>query len=303
MFRYLLNDAPKNRTDLELLGEFAKHAASAYMGCDRVPLNDSIIKIAQVNNLPPSQVAILCQEANKEVHSSMFDRSADKYTNFDLANPNIVLEGLGSVKTASAPISDSDYYASPTERVAFPDFERVGRSGHDGLRDNSKFVKQASIEKIAQEARNLFKDKILLEDHIEYLEKQFVKTARDHLTQYRIDERRGQYPYLTKFTKMAGLSDYDTRHLMDLLDHVMVRQGLIEKTADIKADASLVDWDMDARVTNGSHPLEMVIKTIVDKKNKHKLIEDRQNIIKDNLDNSGYDADGSILGTKRVRYL
>ncbi len=300
MFRYLVNDVPKSSTDLELLGEYAKYAASAYLGADKVPLNDSITKLAQVNNLGPPQVSIVCQEANKEVHSIMFDRSAEKYTSFDLADPSVVLGGAGSVKTASA---GSDYYQSPKEHIAPKDFDFFGGSGHSGLRDNSKFVKQASLEKLAEEAKQLFRDKVLLEDHIEYLEKQFVKTARNHLTQYRIDERRSQYPYLAKFTKIAGMSDEDTNHLMDLLDHVMVRQGLIEKTADQKADASLVDWDMDARVINGNHPLEMVIKTIVDKKNQHKLIEDRQNIIKDNLDNSGYDADGSVLGTKRVRYL
>ena len=303
MFRYLTNDVPKSQTDLELLGEYAKHAASSYLGSAGIPLNESITKTAQMNSLSPSQISILCQEANKEVHSALFDRGTSKYTDFNLANPSQVMAELGHTKTANTRVSDSDYHLSPSEHRQAPDFIYGGASGHNGMRDNSKLTKQASLEKLAQESKQLFRDKILLEDHMEYCEKNFVKVARNHLTQFRIDERRAEYPYLAKFMKIAGLDQPDISHLMDLLDHVMVRQGLLEKTADITADASLVDWDMDARVINGSHPLEMTIKTIVDNKNKHKLIEDRQNIIKDNIEACGQPADGAILGTRGVRYL
>lgn len=300
MFRYLTRDVPKNHADMDLIHDFAKTAANSYLGPSKTPLNFSIEKIASSSHLSPDQVNMLCQEANKEVHAALFDRSENKYTDFDLADSSQVLHALngGQVKTASSNFFENDYGLSPSEQREAPDFIVARATGHDGMRDMSKFQKQASFEKLSYELDNALKDRVLLEDQMSYLEKKFIKTARAHLTQYPLHARADQYPYIAMFNKQAGLSSDDNTNLMKMLNYVMVSQGLMEKNAEVPVDDDLIDYDLNARIINGDHPLEAIVKTIVDNRKNRDILTDRVNVIQDTLN-----GHGAVQGYKRVSNL
>lgn len=307
MFNYLTRDVPKSVVDLDLIHEYAKTAANSFLGPSNIPLNDSIEKIAHSSSLSPDHVNLVCQEANKEVHAALFDRSENKYTVFDLANSAQILDdmGGGQVKTASSDIFTNDYGMSPSEQNGNADFQVFGTSGHSGLNDSIQMVKRATVEKIAVELDRALKDRVLLEDQMHYLDKTFIKEARNHLTQVPLDCRRDLYPELYHFNKMAGLGTYDNKRLMTMLDYVMVNQGLMEKSAGSEVADEYIDYDMDARIINGNHPMEAVIKTIVDNRDKQNVLTDRVNLIQDTVAPDTFDGrnGGAVLGYKRVRNL
>ena len=301
MFSFLIGEAPKKSVDMELIGEFAKEASSAFLGPHSIPLNQSIVKIAKAEGLSPDHVSLLCQETNKQVHAHLFKTAEDKYIDFEIADPSAVvgqLEGVQSEKTASAFESsfDVDYAVAPGEdkSVGF-DFTVTKTAGHSGLYNNDKLSQKQSQEKLAEARKRVAEDMLIKMAEIESAEKRFIKIARNQLLQYSLQERRDQFPYLAKFCKEAGLGNTRTRELLTLLDTVMVRQGLLEKSADIKADPELISENLNARIINGTHPLQIEIKTIIKKDGEKQLIEDRgHNLIKDKVD--VYGANGSILG-------
>lgn len=81
---------------------------------------------------------------------------------------------------------------------------------------------------------------------------------------------------------------------MKLLDTVMVRQGLLEKSADMKADPELISDDLNARVVNGNHPLLITVKTISESDSRKEKLQDKHNLIQTHL--ADYDANGAVLG-------
>lgn len=300
MFDFLVGDTPGKTVDLELAKEFAKQAAAAFLGQSKTSLNESITKIASLEGLNQDQIEIVCQEANKMVNTEMFKVAENKYVEFELADSSTI--STGPVKTASVKNIDCDYELEPNEQKAYlEDFTMSKTAGHAGISDNSKNVSRAAIEKLGFAQQRLDDDILLHNSSVEALENKFVKVARDQLLPYGLKERRGTFPYIAHFCKEAGLSDERTNTLMTYLDKVMVRQGLLEKSADLKADPKLISDKLNARVVNGTHPLFIVIKTIKDKDKEEKLFEDRGNIIKEKMES--YEANGAMLGTKSTKEL
>lgn len=304
MFGYLATGSPVKSVDLQLVQEFAKQAASAFLGETNAPLNDTITKIAASEKLGQDQIELICQEANKLVNTSLFNSSVNKYTQFELADSSVILGGTEKVAHAEALHENlaNDYRFSPKEDKAyFTGFTLTKTAGHDGMKVPKKFAVRAGREKVAQMAERL-KDDIITYDFLRRgLEKQFVKTARNYLLPYGLKARRDLFPYISKFCKEAGLSTTSTSNLMSLLNNVMVGQGFIEKAADIKADPELISDNLDARIVNGTHPLYIIVKTIKDADDNKKLFSDRYNIIKDSM--ADYNADGAMLGLEQVKEL
>ena len=303
MFDFLVGDTSVKTVDLELVKEFAKQAASAHLGQNKDSLNNTITKIASIEKLNPDQVYLVCQEANKIVNTELFKTASDKYTDFELADAAKILLTLeGSEKTASAIDIDQDYNLAPGEVKAYcTDFSFSKTAGHAGLNDNSRREQRSQIEKIAAEKQRLEDDVLCHRSAVELLENKFIKIARNQLLPYGLKERRGAFPYITHFCKEAGLSESRTQKLMGFLDKVMVQQGLLEKSADIKADPDLISNKLNTRIVNGTHPLYVVVKTIKDKDEEEKLYEDRGNVIREKMDI--HKANGAILGTKAIREL
>ena len=112
-----------------------------------------------------------------------------------------------------------------------------------------------------------------------------------------MQDRVTQLPYIAAFCKQAGMGDERISQLMGYLGKVLIKEGMIEKTADVKADPELISSDLNARVINGTHPLEIVVQTIVDKDNEAERLRGRtDNPIKTRLD--VYKATGAVLDQK-----
>jgi len=276
MFEYLNKGSSSSRVDLELLGEFAKSAASQYLGPSKVPLQESITKIASSEALNPDQVALVCHEANKSVHEAIFNQSDNKYVTFDVADPRVIVglcedshekvanHGRDVIEKTASIYNDTrnlDYEMLPSELGSTGDYVVAGNRGHQGLSDNSKYFEKKAHENYKMAMDKVASREVMLEAQGESYAKRFIKEARAHLIMYPLTYREEQYENIASFCKSAGLSDDKTDSLMGLLNKVMIAQGLIEKTA-APAPVSLISKNLKAQVANGDHPLESIVHLI-----------------------------------------
>lgn len=322
MFNFLMEGSGRKvNQDLEVLKEFAKEAASGFLGSEKVPLNHTIQKTAQVENLSPDHIAIVCREANKAVHEQMFKTAENKYVDFEIADADAIVSNLDVKlsKTASykgdspesafyeeiekvahkseAGFGDEFDFAPGEKSVIQSDFSFTGQSGHDGLKTPEEhLIKKANMKKQA-EMEEIEGNMIVLSASIEAAEKNFVKEARNMLMPYSLAERADKFAYITKFCKTAGMDKETFDKLAGYCEVVMKKQGLLEKSASLKADEQYIADDLDARVINGDHAMMIHVKTIVDKNKRMEAYKNRHNLIKTELSEC-CNGDGAILGQK-----
>jgi hypothetical protein len=101
------------------LQAYGKEAALAYLK-SKVPLNDSIIKIASDYLLNEQQVRRVAEHANVEVHLALFNNNDDpknRYVAFDVADPSIILGKTASMKEEKTSFF-SNHYAASIEDVS-----------------------------------------------------------------------------------------------------------------------------------------------------------------------------------------
>ena len=290
MFNFLVNDASSNSMSLDVLHDFAKQAAHEYMASHQTPLNESISKIASTENLSPEHVAIVCQEANKLVHTELFKTAEDKYTVFDIAKPEEIISNLENTEKVASFETD-DYDLGPDEGQN--DFSLCKTAGHSGFSKSELSQKKEKLEKLAFQKQEIADQYYQVHTELEKLENQFVKIARNMLLPYRIDQRRDNYSTIATFCKKAGVDESTTSRLINLLDKVMESQGLIEKTADSKVSPDLISENLNVRIINGDHPLYVVVKTIPEVRDKMKLYQERYNWIQEQV--QACNADGAII--------
>lgn len=328
MFGFLMEgNEHQSGKDLETLKEFAKQAASSFLGQDRVPLNHTIQKTAQVEKLTPDQISILCQEANKSVHEHMFKTAENKYVDFEIADPEVIVSEIDTKlsKTASANNLDAvfsqelsrleksasvesseidDFSFAPGEKKSYTsDFSFTKQAGHDGLKVPEEHLKKVAMEKKAQRLKDIEGEMIILNGQIESAEKNFIKEARNMLLPYPAHERANKFELIAQFCKEAGLPKERFEKVASLTEHVMKRQGLLEKKASLKADEQYISDKLDAKVINGDHALIIHIKTLVDKDKRKEALKNEHNLIKTEIENRpGTIMDGegcgAILGQK-----
>jgi hypothetical protein len=73
----------------------AKIAALGFIQSNK-PLNESITKIAEENNLNPQQIQRVCELSNKAVHSYCLLKEADKNFSFELSDAQKVLSSISN---------------------------------------------------------------------------------------------------------------------------------------------------------------------------------------------------------------
>ena len=325
MFDFLMKGSEsKSGTNLDVLKEFAKEASHAFMGSTKTPLNHTIQKTAKVESLTPDEISIVCTEANKTAHAEMFKTASNKYVDFEIADADVIVSTLeeklsktASVrgvhgaevfmneweteKTASGSLdSDFNYAPSEVKKIA-PDFDMVRQAGHDGLRTPQTHIDKVAAMKKVAEASAIKDEIIVLDNQIESAERNFVKEARNLLLEYPFNERPDKFAYIAKFCSVAGMPEASFNKMASLTEHVMKKQGLMEKFASLKADGQYISDDLDARVINGDHSMIVHIKTLADKEVRREHLKNKHNLIKTEMDEYATrdgSVNGAILGQK-----
>src|SRR4051812_43379486 len=115
-FSYLLDGPrPAAQVSSERLDTLAKTAARRYID-GRVPLNDSVVKLAAENDLNPQQIERVCEMANIATHQALWPKTAAKHElAFPVANADVVIKLAGhQTPSRSSSGMKSDYAGPPS---------------------------------------------------------------------------------------------------------------------------------------------------------------------------------------------
>jgi hypothetical protein len=163
-----------NSTELEKL---AIVATEKYLK-DNIPLNDTIVKLAQDHGLNAHQVSRVVEAANTNVYVKLFNEAQNKYIEFPNADSEKIAMILNPPKNQST-VSASDYFLEPVQeklREDTPIFKTgedvVTLRESDALRDYYKLANlQERINNAVYELDALFETEML---QLKYQVKQAV---------------------------------------------------------------------------------------------------------------------------------
>lgn len=268
----------------ELVAEYAKEAAHNFLK-NGVPLNDTIVKIAQTEALTPETVEMVVWEANKTVHASKFASQADKYVEFPLADAAFVMKSLqvdrpSEAKLASAVSNDFDLPPVDTTGTS-RDFElsKTASGMHEGLTGPGaqplKYRAAVAQEKLASARHELEADLAGLQARIRGNEVTLMKEARAAVLDYPFESRIEAFAALTKVAAAVQIKPT----IMQKLAEVLVRQGLMEKTACLE-DLISDEIARKCQVINGNHRLYVLFKTLKEDYDRRDALTDRWNVVR-----------------------
>jgi hypothetical protein len=252
----------------EELIDFAKSAAARFVS-KKIPLNDSVTKIAQSEGLVPDQIRFLAQEANKQSWASLFRENKDSAYDFPIADPDQV---LGALQDDFSPKVvkdlDLDYLMAPMAKTAAVDeFQIWGveklasptcRSKQEIKRDLSK-----KMEKLSELKNHLYMKHL---ENNTMAEGEMLKLAtllKNELLTHRYSDRKTEFK---KFAE-ACMSMRPSETMVDRVNQIkerMEKLEVMEKTAALEAPENLINRNTGARIMNGNSEIIMRIKTLME---------------------------------------
>lgn len=250
---------------------FAKTAAVNFIKKD-IPLNETIVKLAQNNNLNPTQIQRVSELANKATHQYCILKMADKNFTFDLADTNKILEDLSNDNYDNNLTSSFE-----PEKVASVDEEAI-----DMFFDHPE--DQLDV-KIAE-------DRHSLEKFAEKLDAA-VKEAESRITMLEVEKAAEEQDLKTQIThlKNNGIDPEDIRQTLVQADPANADSinkaigGVVGPVSGSKSEPA-----ENAPVLNQQHPVVITVKNIMAKdtsitntENAKKYLMDQKNKLSEAL--------------------
>jgi DNA-binding transcriptional MerR regulator len=275
--------------DKATLNTFAKIAADEYLGKNKTSLNDTLKKIASEEHLTPNQVEYVVAESNKAVWQKLFSLDKTASYDFPLADCKEVLSQLQVSHTpAKVEGADLDYLSPPTstKTASFDPFKALGIQEDAVVKTAAakKEVKrqlQTRLEKLAAVKEEIEMKMMVARTEIERLELDFIKTARNMVTDCPFEERGSGMDKVAEFLRGCGRPEQG-QLLMKKLAFILKKQGLI-KESDLKAPEQYISSNLPARIINGRHSLYVTIKTLFDKVDHHSTLGNQYEIVDSSL--------------------
>lgn len=254
--------------------EWAGEISSSYLNCGTPP-TETLVKIAQTEDLKPHQVQLLAGEANKMIHAHKYANMQEKYfaADFPLADAKQAISCLqhDTVKVASTFSEPKIPDEGPTPfdmfGVTLPEIDKTASVKHD---------LKVMLEKVAHFQDMASTQLIIASSKLQSNEHAFIKEARQFtLDDSNSSERMKTISGLGQFVKAAKLETTGNR-LLAKLAYVLGKEGKLEpqhakqaldyftKKADQKAPESLISDTLPCQIVNGQHPLYISLKTIAD---------------------------------------
>jgi hypothetical protein len=235
---------------------FAKQAATDYLR-DGKSLNGSITKIASDNGLNNQQIARVVEAANTDVYINLVNKSADRYVQYDVADPVVIQSNLHTTKVAEVSDDASDYFDAPgyeTPEIT-PIFEKVAEeeqpASQDGkLKNYWRFkAAEANLTGLLLEGQHLFS--------------QETASLRDMIKQAVL----GGTPYNDIFNALSVNEDPIFTETLKAIEAELTPNmpiGSLNKTAETLTHP-----------VNGKHPLVQQSLKLVKIANEFKTIQER----------------------------
>jgi hypothetical protein len=276
-FSYLLADNRTQHTKvaadrLELL---AKSAARQYID-GNAPLNKTIQKIAQENDLNSNQIERICEMANIATHQGLWPKTAQKEKiAFPLADSKVVLAACGcqdsppmdgEIDCASS--IDSDYAGPPKAiPMAGPSIASMmgvdPSSVHNGLSEEPEAKRIVIVlQKKAAERQRLADRLVCAGAELETLEKKAFEAVKQTVLGGATFRQVYEATHGVGLAKIANelLPKFQDKLIADT--HGDIRSRLV-KHAIAKAPDELISDNLGSTtVINGAHPVLVSLDTI-----------------------------------------
>lgn len=281
-FAYVTSDIGPGQTKvasdrLELLGRIA---AKRYLE-EEIPLNTSIRKMAEENDLNHNQIERVCEMANISTHKGLWPKTAQKESlAFDLADARNIASvekkpdhedhgGSCGCDVKTSPVSVDSDYMSPPKGLPAPGPSLMSMIGsdpakvHHGLGPEPERKKIIIIlEKKAAERSRVKSEQLYKAMELETLEKQAYNTVKQTVLGGESFSRIFEACVGAGLGKIANerLPVYQDRLIKET--HGSVRNRLI-KCAIQKAPEDLISDNLgNLTIINGAHPVMISLDTI-----------------------------------------
>lgn len=250
---------PSTSISADQIDTWAKIASSRFIK-EAAPLNDTIRKIAQDNDLNPNFIERICESANLQTHTALLPREPEKRASFafPLADAKVV---TASLRPSGGPPKKiiSDYTRPPSAMPGGgPSLEEMfGVNGSNGCGHQGGDVPEKQrlvilIQKTAAQRQRVYDALVNKTMEIEHAEKQANHQIKQAMLQGASLEE------IHAAACSAGLGDESAELLPKTAQlmkrHFLVSEKELEKVA-FKAPESLIDRDVPVTIVNGRNPI------------------------------------------------
>lgn len=281
---------PSSTISTDKVDAWAKIASSRFIN-EGIPLNSTIKKIAQDNDLNPNFINRVCETANLQTHTTLLPSEPEKRASFafPLANAKEVIAALRPGPGPKKKIM-SDYTCPPSGLAGggptMSELFGVEGEGHDGFDYPEKNRLIIMIQKRASERARMYDALLKTAMEVETAELDVHRHVKQAVMQGASLEE------IHEAACHAGNGDV-TEYLLPktaqlLNKQFLVSDGALEKIA-FEAPESLIDRTLPVTIINGRNPLLGSIDAL-------KRYRSNAYTIKDGL--MGVDHELEILGQK-----
>jgi len=247
--------------------EFGHIASKSFLE-DGVSMNSSILKIAEDNDLLPTQIQRVCEVANHNTYAMLFKTAQDKTFTFEVADPNKIVSVLDSPSREKVA---TDYFSAPT-KVAIDVNKIFGILGTSNIPEVEEKIKVANqvIEKLQSAKDEINSRQVMLRHKIEAENENFYKLAKEMVLSGTPLEQ------LWTSTRKLGTNEDQIAQIYVKTAERMLEEGVLGAKLQylLKKHGEAVDpalissklKDMSepigVQVINGSHPIVVSLNTL-----------------------------------------
>lgn len=263
------------RVSMSTIRDWAGIVANSYLNSNVTPF-DSIVKLAQDQELTPDNIKTLSGEVNKLIHQHKYASVENKYhaADFPMADAQKIINHLsidtGSVKVAAITVEPK------FTRPEFDFFKALGVE--DKPLDKTASLKRElsqTMEDLSIAKKDAEGKEFLQKFAAQASERRFIKIAREMVLQNANSqsERLKHLGEMNHFFKCAK-AEKIAKPLLAKVASSLTMEGYIskdngdkavdyflDKIADEIAPQELISEHLPARVINGKHPLFIALKT------------------------------------------
>jgi len=261
--------------DLIDLENFGKAASRAYLE-NKIPLNDSISKLAEAKNLNSEQVKLVVEEANNSTHLTLLPTAEEKYIEFAVADYNKV----AAVVFENEPLADklADYRLSPNAKAEVfideNDQTTLLTSKHDRYADPNDMSESEAL-KFAEAYNGKMKQ---YENALGEHQAEFGKFVDDYYKEIKQAVLGGEK--LAHIRQAAIMTKEDTTHIEALDSFFAQVQGRLKEAGvsvyPLTADISLDTDKIQMGVPNEDHGLTKLSSDFCERVSSYKDALDKK---------------------------
>jgi len=230
-------------------------------------MNTSILKLAEVNDLMPTQIQRVCEVANHSTYAQLFKSAQDKTFTFEVADPNKIVSALDSDQHEKVA---SDYFTAPKKSTI--DVNKIfGVSEIGNVPEVEEGIKIANqvIQKIESAKEEISSRQVMLNHKIEAENENFYKLAKEMvLTGATLDDLWTATRNLGDENRIALIFVKTAERMVNegvlgaKLQYLMKKHGEAVDEALISPKLKNMSEPIGVQVINGSHPIVVSLNTL-----------------------------------------